>query len=98
MTVTDEQPCSDGLRRARALSDDSIKAEYGHQGSSQCVRGAVIALESALNVLSGGAKLDGMHALKAHVKNGQIVLDEPAELPEGAPVDVLVHGADPHDE
>lgn len=31
-----------------------------------------------------------MNALKAHVKNGQIVLDEPAALPEGAPLFVLV--------
>jgi len=38
-----------------------------------------------------------MLTLKAHVKNGQLVLDEPAELPEGAEADVLVHGADPHD-
>jgi formylmethanofuran dehydrogenase subunit A len=37
-------------------------------------------------------------ALKAHVKNGQLVLDEPTELPEGAEADVVVHGADPHDE
>ena len=37
-----------------------------------------------------------MNALKAHVKNGQIVLDEPVELPEGAEADVLVHVADPH--
>ncbi len=39
-----------------------------------------------------------MNALKAHVKNGQIVLDEPVELPEGAEADVLVHVADPHDQ
>lgn len=39
-----------------------------------------------------------MNALKAHVRNGQIVLDEPGELPEGAEVDVLVRGADPHDQ
>jgi hypothetical protein len=29
-------------------------------------------------------------ALKAHVHNGQIVLDEPIELPEGAAVEVLL--------
>ena len=28
--------------------------------------------------------------LKAHVHNGQIVLDEPVELPEGAVVEVLL--------
>jgi hypothetical protein len=42
--------------------------------------------------------LKTMMTLKAHVKNGQLVLDEPAELPEGAEADVLIHGADPHDE
>ncbi|MBK8995575.1 MAG: hypothetical protein IPM35_07495 [Myxococcales bacterium] len=39
-----------------------------------------------------------MQALKAHVVNGQIVFDEPAELPEGAEVAVLVRSADPGDE
>ncbi len=39
-----------------------------------------------------------VNPLKAHVKNGQIVLDEPTELPEGAAAEVLVHGADPHDQ
>ena len=29
-------------------------------------------------------------ALKAHVQNGQIVLDEPSDLPEGAAVEVLL--------
>ncbi|MBI3206115.1 MAG: hypothetical protein HYZ29_31555 [Myxococcales bacterium] len=31
-----------------------------------------------------------MNALKAHVKNGQIVLDEPTELAEGMPVSVYL--------
>lgn len=31
-----------------------------------------------------------MKALRAHVHNGQIVLDEPTELPEGAAVEVLL--------
>jgi hypothetical protein len=41
-----------------------------------------------------------MHALKAHVKNGRLVLDEPTDLPEGEvveliPVDeVLANGGD----
>ena len=41
-----------------------------------------------------------MEALKAHVKNGRLVLDEPTQLPEGevvelVPVDeVLVSGGD----
>jgi hypothetical protein len=29
-------------------------------------------------------------ALKAHIHNGQIVLDEPVELPEGVAVEVLL--------
>jgi hypothetical protein len=31
-----------------------------------------------------------MHALKAHVKNGRLVVDEPTNLPDGAEVDVIV--------
>ena len=31
-----------------------------------------------------------MHALKANVKNGRILVDEPTDLPEGAEVDVVV--------
>lgn len=31
-----------------------------------------------------------MKALKGHVHNGQIVLDEPVALPEGATVEVLL--------
>ncbi len=30
-----------------------------------------------------------MNAFKAHVKNGQIILDEPTDLTEGAPLLVL---------
>jgi hypothetical protein len=33
-------------------------------------------------------------ALRAHVQNGQIVLDEPAELLEGADVEVLLPDQD----
>ncbi len=32
----------------------------------------------------------GVKAIKAHVRNGQIVPDEPIDLPEGAAVEVLV--------
>lgn len=35
-----------------------------------------------------------MHALKARVQNGQVVLDEPAVLPEGAEVELYVVTAD----
>lgn len=34
--------------------------------------------------------LPDMKALRAHVQNGQIVLDEPVDLPEGAAVEVLL--------
>jgi hypothetical protein len=34
--------------------------------------------------------LMNVKALKAHVHNGQIVLDEPVELPEGIAVEVLL--------
>lgn len=30
-----------------------------------------------------------MHALKAHVKNGRLVLDEPTDLPEGEVVELV---------
>jgi len=36
------------------------------------------------------AKVMLVKTLKAHVHNGQIVLDEPVELPEGAVVEVLL--------
>lgn len=36
-----------------------------------------------------------MKALRAHVQNGQIVLDEPTDLPEGVAVEVLL--PDHHD-
>jgi hypothetical protein len=29
-----------------------------------------------------------MHAVKAHVKNGQVVLDEPLDLPDGTELEV----------
>jgi hypothetical protein len=35
-----------------------------------------------------------MNALEAHVVNGQIVLDEPAVLPEGAELHVYLYNAD----
>ena len=37
-----------------------------------------------------------MHALKARVKNGRIVVDEPTDLPEGTMLDLVV--ADPGDD
>jgi hypothetical protein len=35
-----------------------------------------------------------MLALKAHVKDGRIVVDQPTDLPEGAEVEVAVFGDD----
>ena len=35
-----------------------------------------------------------MNALKAHVKGGRLLLDEPTDLPEGAEVDIAVLGDD----
>ena len=35
-----------------------------------------------------------MQALKAHVENGRLKLDEPTDLPEGAEVDIAVLGDD----
>jgi hypothetical protein len=32
-----------------------------------------------------------MFDLKAHVKNGRLVLDEPTDLPEGTEVDLVPH-------
>ena len=41
----------------------------------------------------------GMHALRARVRNGRLVLDEPTSLPEGAEVVLLpVDGEDDLDE
>ena len=34
--------------------------------------------------------LSAVHALKAHVKNGRIVVDEPTDLPEGAEVQLYI--------
>ena len=36
----------------------------------------------------------GMHALKAHVRNGRIVVDEPTSLPEGAELSVVIADGD----
>jgi hypothetical protein len=30
-----------------------------------------------------------MNALKAHVENGRVVLDEPMDLPDGTPVNIM---------
>jgi len=35
----------------------------------------------------------GVTALKAHVMNGRIVVDEPVDLPDGAEIDVYLYDA-----
>ncbi len=44
------------------------------------------------------AKLGSMEALKAHVKDGRLVLDEPTDLPDGAEVELRIVGGDELDE
>jgi len=38
-----------------------------------------------------------MAALRAHVQNGRIVIDEPVDLPEGTALDVDLHPVDADD-
>ena len=38
--------------------------------------------------------LSGMLAIKAHVRSGRIIVDEPTDLPEGAELDLVVVGND----
>ncbi len=39
-----------------------------------------------------------MQALKAHVKGGRLVLDEPTDLPEGAEIEMAIIGDELSDE
>jgi hypothetical protein len=39
-----------------------------------------------------------MLAVKAHVRSGRIIVDEPTDLPEGAELDLVVVGNDDLDE
>jgi hypothetical protein len=39
-----------------------------------------------------------MQALKAHVRDGRIVVDDPTDLPEGAELELVVVGSDNLDE
>jgi hypothetical protein len=50
----------------------------------------VVRAERELREQHEGAILMIVKALKAHVHKGQIVLDEPVELPEGVAVEVLL--------
>ena len=44
-----------------------------------------------------GAILVPVTTLKAHVKNGRIVVDEPVDLPEGAEISVFLYDASADD-
>ena len=46
----------------------------------------------------GAVDLDPMQALKAHVHNGRLVLDEPTDLPEGTVVPLTIDDDDDMDE
>jgi hypothetical protein len=50
-----------------------------------------LAVLQPLKVLEPVLSCGGMQAHKAHVRNGQVVFDEPAELPEGAELYVVVN-------
>lgn len=50
----------------------------------------LVAVNSCDRSDRGGAMLTDVKALRAHVHNGQIVLDESADLPEGVAVEVLL--------
>jgi hypothetical protein len=39
---------------------------------------------------TANAILLGVRAVSGHIRNGQIVLDEPTDLPEGAAIEVLL--------
>ena len=39
-----------------------------------------------------------MQSLKAHVKNGRLLLDEPTDLPEGEVIELMLVAADERDE
>ena len=39
-----------------------------------------------------------MHSVKARVKNGRLVLDEPTDLPEGTEVELVLPAADDMDD
>jgi hypothetical protein len=80
--------CEPAASRANPAAEDA--EHHGERG--------IEPVGGPLKVLPSGAMLEPMVTLKAHVKNGQLVIDEPTELPEGAEADVILHVADPHDE
>ena len=53
-------------------------------------RAALVKVRADVQIGARGARIGDMQALKAHVRNGHVVVDEPAELPEGTEVEVNV--------
>lgn len=73
--AADPTPAAASLRRChrRRASETAVKCQRCSQLPLSSVR---------------GAKLPAMQPLKAHVKNGRVVLDEPLELPEDTELEV----------
>jgi hypothetical protein len=51
---------------------------------------APVNVRAQVQIGARGATIVDMQALKAHVRNGHVVVDDPAELPEGTEVEVNV--------
>jgi hypothetical protein len=51
-----------------------------------------VGLSGVVRVLSMDARVTGMQALRAHVENGAIVIDEPLNLPDGTRVQIVPDG------
>ncbi len=51
----------------------------------------------SLDLPQGPVYNGAMKTLKAHVENGRVVVDEPVDLPEGTPLDLIVAGGEEDD-
>jgi predicted DNA-binding antitoxin AbrB/MazE fold protein len=60
------------------------------QAIRSTTRAALVNVRAQVQIGVRRARIVDMHALKAHVRNGHVVVDEPAELPEGTEVEVNV--------
>jgi len=47
-------------------------------------------LPRALTIAVASARIESMQPVRAHVRNGRIVVDEPTDLPEGAELGVVI--------
>jgi hypothetical protein len=79
--------------------DEDEQQNHSGRPNSACPTSDTIALNvvqaNQLGV-EAGPGCSGMNALQGIIRNGQIVLDTPAELPEGTRVEVLpIEGAKP---